>query len=718
MRRVPPSALRTLRCLAGVAIVSFLLPAAAHAIAGNGKLQIHHIDVGQGDGALLISPNGQTALFDDGVYTDCSVIKSYLQSLGISTVDYHFLSHYHADHLGCIDDLAAIGITIGTTGYDRGYSYSSASYTAYVNTLGAKRVTMAKNQVITLDAGSANPVTIKCVDLNGAGVYSPSGSDENAKSMCMLVSYGAFQEEIGGDLTGDPASGNDVETTVGPEVGDVEVYKAHHHGSRYSNNDNWLNAVTAEVCVISCGDGNTYGHPTVDALTRMHNHGIHTYWTETGAGATPDPTWDKVAHATIVIQADPGDGAAYTVSGPGFNDTYYNGGGTPPPPPIHTAEYPSSLTMLKGSLATGDVTRLQVSDDSRIGVSAGVSSGKYYTDWYASVFLLHPPLNLTVTTENSFTVTRTQTLYAYNWATATWDQVNSASVGTTDVTKTWTPASVASYVGPSREVRFRVKGNNRTSTYTSRGDFMKFEYDYTAGTAPAALTAGGAGGGADATAAAFSNANDLHGAPGTIAYGPDPEAFLRAAPQAMLQRVASSPGPAGVELTWTVGARDHVDGFNVYRATERGLAFAGNESSMATEGGEVVFHFVDPDGARNGVYWLGSRSCSGTESLLGPIRVDASAMAGRLDLEVSPNPAIGGTRLEFALDREAEVRLEIYDLQGRHVATPLAGRQHAGTLQASWDLRDASGRTVEPGLYFARLRALGRTQYVRLTVAR
>ena len=96
------------------------------------------------------------------------------------------------------------------------------------------------------------------------------------------------------------------------------------------------------------------------------------------------------------------------------------------------------------------------------------------------------PLNLTVTCETSFTVSRTQTLYAWNWSTSAWDQVNSATVGTTDVTKTWTPASVANYVGPSREVRFRVKGNNRNSTYTSRGDFMSFEYDYAQGTGPMA----------------------------------------------------------------------------------------------------------------------------------------------------------------------------------------------------------------------------------------
>jgi beta-lactamase superfamily II metal-dependent hydrolase len=725
MRRSSHALSRLLRRVFGVALVSLAVPAAAFAIAGNGKLQIHHIDVGQGDGALVISPNGQTALFDDGNYLSCTGIKNYLQGLGITTVDYHFLSHYHSDHLGCIDDLAAIGITIGTAGYDRGYSYSSGTYTAYVNTLGAKRHSMTKNQVITLDAGSGNPVTIKCVDLNGAGVYSPSGSDENAKSLDLLVSYGSFQEEIGGDLTGDPGSSNDVETTVGPEVGDVEVYKAHHHGSRYSNNDNWLNAVGAEVCVISCGDGNSYGHPTTEALTRMHNHSIHTYWTETGNGATPNGSWDKVAHGTIVIQAQPGQGASYTVTGPGINDTYYNGGS----PPINTTQFATSLTMLKGSLATGDVTRLQVSDDSRIGVSAGTSAGSYWTDWYASVFLAHPPLNLTVTCETSFTISRTQSLYVYNWSSAAWDLVNTATVSTTDVTKTWSTSSPDNYVGPSREVRFRVLGSTNTGTYTSRGDFMSFNYDYAAGTAPMmvagraredagqpAMAAPALAMAVAANADAQGHVDALPGAPGSVV-AIDREAAVLAAPQSVLERIEASRGVGGAQLVWAVAAGDHVDGFNVYRENLDGaLVFAGYEADIAIEGRDAVFRFTDPAGAEGGVYWLGTRACSGPEALVGPIRVEASAGATRLDLGVSPNPAAGSTRFEFALERGADVTLEVFDLQGRKVATPMSGHFAAGAVRADWNLRDGAGKAVEPGLYFARLQTLGRTLYTRVTV--
>jgi beta-lactamase superfamily II metal-dependent hydrolase len=697
MRRSPIRCCDARSLRSALAAAIFLLVPALALAQANGKLQIHHIDVGQGDGTLLISPNGQTALFDDGNYLNCTNIKSYLQGLGIATVNYHFCSHYHSDHLGCIDDLAAIGITIGTAGYDRGYSYSSGTYTSYVNTLGAKRTTIAKNQVITLDAGAANPVYLKAVDLNGAGVYSPTGSDENAKSLVMLVSYGSFNEVIGGDLTGSVANSNDVESTIGPEVGDVEVYKVHHHGSTYSSNDNWLNATTPEVGVIQVGNGNSYGHPTTGALGRLHAHGVHTYWNETGAGASPDPTWDKVANGTIVIQADPGGGAAYTVAGPGFSNTYYNDGA---PPPITETLVASSITVLKGSITAGDYTRLASDDAVRVSISAGVSGGQYYTDWYGQVNLNHPALNLTVTYDGNFTVSRTQTLYLWNWATSVWDQINSSVVGTTDVTKTWSTGSPANYVSSGvQQVRFRVKGNNKPDgSYTSRGDYMAFTYDYTAGTLRAPQV-------------------ELEpiAAVGDPAHGHDEETPVL--PQSVLLRLEGRPADNGVVLAWSTSTTDHVDGFNVYRENAAGeRVHLGNEALIELVSDEARFQFVDATNA-GGVYWLGARSCSGPEGLIGPIRVSTSATAPAIAFAASPNPVRGSVaRFQLTLERDADVQLDVYDLSGRRIATPHRGRLAAGQATIEWSLRQSNGTPAGPGLYFARLEALGRTQFTRVTV--
>ena len=68
------------------------LPTVAFAQA-NGALQIHYMDVGQGDGAVLISPLGQVVLFDNGVLNQCAKPVGYLQALGVTTT---------ADH--CFDD--------------------------------------------------------------------------------------------------------------------------------------------------------------------------------------------------------------------------------------------------------------------------------------------------------------------------------------------------------------------------------------------------------------------------------------------------------------------------------------------------------------------------------------------------------------------------------------------------------------------------------------
>ncbi|MEP7027490.1 MAG: hypothetical protein ABI960_02735 [Candidatus Eisenbacteria bacterium] len=691
------------RAILAAMLLAFLLPATALAL-GNGKLQIHHIDVGQGDGTLLISPLGQTALFDDGVYTNCTNIKSYLQGLGITTVNYHFTSHYHSDHIGCIDDLAAIGITIGTAGYDRGYSYSSATYTSYVNTLGAKRVTMTKGQIITLDAGATNPVKIKCVDLNGAGIYSPTGSDENAKSLVALVSYGAFDEVIGGDLTGSVTSGNDVETTIGPEVGDVEVYKVHHHGSRYSSNDNWLNAVTPEVGIIQCGNGNTYGHPTAEALGRLHAHNVKTYWNETGAGGTPDPAWDRVANGTIVIQADPGATATYTVSGPGFSDTYTNGGGGAVP--IHDTLVASAITLTKGSITTGSVASLAANDAVRVSISAGIENSQYVTDWYGSVFLSGSPTNLTVTYDGNYTVSRTQTLYLWNWTTSAWDQVASGTVSTSDVTQTWNTASPLAYVSGAREVRLRVRSNTRSkSSFTCRGDYMAFTYDYL----PAATTA--------PTLASAASTGPRHEA-GDAGTEPLEHTF----PLSALREVASSLSGAGVALDWSTDLNAHVDGFVVYRdAADGSRVELGGETVLPPEGDVVRFRFVDPNPEGPlATYWLGARSCGGVEGVIGPIRVDLAGLvtpAAALSLSASPNPARGPVRLSFALARGSQVRLDVFDAGGRRVSSVFQGYVPPGRVEFAWARNATSGARVTPGVYFARLQGAGRTEVIKLVLS-
>ena len=190
-------------------------------------------------------------------------------------------------------------------GYDRGGSYNRAVFRAYVAATATKRQLATEGLAVTLDAGSATPVTIKIVALNGAGI---STTNENDLSLVALVKLGDFEAEIGGDLSRfKTGSYEDIETSVAPKVGQIEAYKVHHHCSAYSTNPFWLQTIQPKIGIVSGGSGNTYGHPTEECLERLHNAGVKTYWTEAGAGGQPEPDQDVVA-GNVVVQFQPGAG--------------------------------------------------------------------------------------------------------------------------------------------------------------------------------------------------------------------------------------------------------------------------------------------------------------------------------------------------------------------------------------------------------------------------
>ena len=70
-----------------------------------------------------------------------------------------------------------------------------------------------------------------------------------------------------------------------------------------------------------------------------------------------------------------------------------------------------------------------------------------------------------------------------------------------------------------------------------------------------------------------------------------------------------------------------------------------------------------------------------------------------------PNPFNASTRIDFALPKDAEVRLAIFDVLGREVAVLLEQPLAAGTHSAVWDGRDVAGKNVPSGHYFYKLQA-------------
>jgi hypothetical protein len=100
------------------------------------------------------------------------------------------------------------------------------------------------------------------------------------------------------------------------------------------------------------------------------------------------------------------------------------------------------------------------------------------------------------------------------------------------------------------------------------------------------------------------------------------------------------------------------------------------------------------------------------------VAAPVSPTTGRMLVQNAPNPFGSGTALRFRLPSAGQARLSIYDVNGRLVRVLVDGELPAGGHEAVWDGRDASGRGMGSGTYFARLLADGQRQTVRIALVR
>ncbi|MFH1680602.1 MAG: MBL fold metallo-hydrolase [Candidatus Eisenbacteria bacterium] len=269
------------------------------------KLTIHCINVGQGDCTLIQTGTGMTFLYDAGYNGEGTAeVIPYLQGLGIDQLTYVGASHYDADHIGGLDEVVyAIGVD--SASLDRGWTYTTSAYYNYVTAVGSLRRMVDDGDVIDLGDG----VTVRCVCVNGNGLLTPPFNytqyDENDLSVGYVVSVGSFQFFVGGDISGNVSCTpyHDIETSVGNEVGDIEVLRVNHHGSHCNSNWNFVNALSPEAAIISVGDGNPYGHPTSTVINRLVSIGAYIYQTELGTGGSIPAGRGEVA-GDIVIQTN------------------------------------------------------------------------------------------------------------------------------------------------------------------------------------------------------------------------------------------------------------------------------------------------------------------------------------------------------------------------------------------------------------------------------
>ncbi len=236
----------------------------------SGNFTVYYADVGQGDCSLVIC-DGESMLIDAGENGYEQAVFKLLDSQGIDTLDYAVATHPHSDHIGGMaETLETFGAnTFILPDVSRDYITAEKTYSAMI--------TATKN----CNAEIKNPIVGDTFNLGSAkieieGPISMDGTELNDYSLVIKITYGDTKFLFCGDA--EAKEENEI-LEFGSDV-DADVLKVAHHGSSGSSTNEFLEAVSPEYCVISCGKDNDYGHPHKATLERLKKYTKEIYRTD------------------------------------------------------------------------------------------------------------------------------------------------------------------------------------------------------------------------------------------------------------------------------------------------------------------------------------------------------------------------------------------------------------------------------------------------------
>lgn len=229
-------------------------------------LNVHIIDVGQGD-SILIQSDNRYMLIDAGERDKGRLVINYLESLGVKKLDYLIGTHPHSDHIGGLADVIR-SFEIGKIIMPN-VVHTTRTFENVLDAIADKGLRITKPTV-------GNEFTIGTAAFV---IIAPNSADYNN-----LNNYSVGIKLINGEnsfiFTGDAEIESENEILKNGISLDTDVLKLGHHGSSTSSSKNFLDALSPSISIISAGEGNQYGHPHVEILQTHKDRNIKLYRTD------------------------------------------------------------------------------------------------------------------------------------------------------------------------------------------------------------------------------------------------------------------------------------------------------------------------------------------------------------------------------------------------------------------------------------------------------
>jgi competence protein ComEC len=235
----------------------------------SGLLEVHMLDVGQGDAFAIRTPQGRWVIIDagggaPGVDQGRRVLIPYVRTRG-GDVAAFMLSHPHLDHVGGAP--AVISRLQPGHYFDAAFAGSTNAYRASLDS--AARHDVAWARVRPGAVWSIDGVRFRFLAPDSA--WTASLDDANLASTVVRVEFGEVTALFMGDAEREEEQW--LLSQTAPEFLQADILKVGHHGSRTSSSAEFLDAVRPRVAMISVGRGNQYGHPAPEVLTALADRG-------------------------------------------------------------------------------------------------------------------------------------------------------------------------------------------------------------------------------------------------------------------------------------------------------------------------------------------------------------------------------------------------------------------------------------------------------------